>query len=93
MKKKVMNEQLNKAAKKGWRFAADAGNHRRRCRLYRHKAHSSGVFVAFYRHLGAVIGKNERKVKPMEGNEGRLAQAWVECHRRVTFFFGLILAF
>ena len=34
-------------------------------------------FVAVDSDLGAVIGKEEGAVKSLPGNEGRIAQAWV----------------
>ena len=38
---------------------------------------SEGVFVADDSNLGAVIGKEEGEVKLFQGNEGLIAQAWV----------------
>ena len=41
---------------------------------------SGGVSVAVDSNLGTVIGKEEGAVASIPGNEGRIAQAWVnEC--------------
>ena len=72
-----MEEQFNKEAKEGWRFAADAARitHERASSEDR-KQTSGGVFVAVDSNLGAV-GAEEGAIESIPGNEGRIAQAWV----------------
>ena len=41
------------------------------------KHSSGGVFVAVDSNLGAVIGEKEGAVMSIPGNEGRVAQVWV----------------
>ena len=38
---------------------------------------SGGVVVAIDSNLGAVVGAEEEAVESIPGNEGRIAQAWV----------------
>ena len=75
MRKEEMEEQFNKEAKQGWRFAADAA-----ARITDEDASSEdrrhtsgGVFVAIDSILGAVVGKVEGAVKSIPGKAGRYA--------------------
>ena len=78
LRKEVIEEQFNKEAKEGWRFAASAariaeemaGDEDR-------KRTSGGVFVAIDSNLGAVVGAEEGAIQSMSGNERRIAQAWL----------------
>ena len=77
-----MEEQINKEAKLGGRFAADAARIADERASKEDRKHTSGgVFVAEDDNLGAVIGKEERLVKSIQGNEGRIAQACVNVRR------------
>ena len=82
-----MEEQFNREAKEGWRFAADAAritDERANCEDRKHT--SGGVFVAVDSNLEAVIGKEEGAVASIPGNEGRLAQAWVNDREGLRVF-------
>ena len=73
-----MEEQFNKEAKEGWRFAADAARITDEKAGREDQRHTSGgVFVAVDSNLGAVIGEKEGAVMSTPGNEGRIAQVWV----------------
>ena len=64
-----MEEQFNKEAKERWMFAADAE------RIT--DGTSGGVFVAVDSNLSAVVGMEEGAIDSIPGNEGEIAQAWV----------------
>ena len=73
-----MEEQFNKEPKEGWRFAADAARITDERASSEDRTHSSaGVFVAIDSNLGAVVGAEEGAIETIPGNEGRIAQAWV----------------
>ena len=77
MKKEELEEQFNKEAKQGWGYAADATRITDENASSENRKHTSGdVFVAVDSNLGAVIVK-EGAVECLPGNEGRIAQAWV----------------
>ena len=58
------------------------------------RKHTSGVvLVAIDSNLGAVVGAEEGAIESIPGNEGRIAQAWVECKRRTAYLLSLLLAF
>ena len=76
LRKEEMEEQFNREAKEGWKFAADAAritNERARSEDRKHT--SGGVFVAVDSNLGAVVGAEEGAVVSIPGHEGRIAQA------------------
>ena len=82
-----MEEQLNKEAKPGWRFAADAARITDENTNSEDRKHTSGgVFVAVGSNLGAVIGKEEGAVESVPRNEGRIAQAWVSVRDGMRVF-------
>ena len=73
-----MEEQFNKEAKEGWRFAADAARITDETAGSEDRKHTSGgVFVAVDSNLGAVVGVKEGLIDSIPGNEGRIAHAWV----------------
>ena len=73
-----MEEQLNKEAKEGWRFAATAARITEETTGDEDRKHTSGgVFVAIDSNLGAVVGAEEGSIESIPGHEGRIAQAWV----------------
>ena len=87
LRKEAMEEQFNKEAKEGWRFAADAARIAdESADSEDHKHTSGGVFVAFDSNLGAVIGTEEGPVESIPGNEGRIAQAWVNVRGGMRVF-------
>ena len=45
-----------------------------------------GVFVAIDSSLGAVVGAEEGAIESIPGNEGRLAQAWVNVRGGLRIF-------
>ena len=78
MRKEEMEEQFNKEAKEEWIFAADAARITdEEAGIEDHKHTSGGVFVAVDSNLGAVVGQKEGAVTSIPGNEGRIAQVWV----------------
>ena len=78
LRKEEMEEQFNNDARQGWRCAADAARIPDEKSCSEDRKHTSrGVFVAVDSNLGAVTGREEEAVTSMHGNEGRIAQAWV----------------
>ena len=73
LRKEAMVEQFNKEAQEGLRFASDA-------------ARITGFFAAVDSNLGAVVGEKEGALTSIPGNEGRIAQAWVNVRGGVIFF-------
>ena len=73
-----MEEQFNKEAKEGWRFAASAARITEETAGDEERKHTSGgVVVAIDSNLGAVVEAEEGAIESIPGNEGRIAQAWV----------------
>ena len=74
-------------AKEGWRFAADAASITdERARSEDRKHTSGGVFVAVDSNLGAVVGAKEGAIDSIPGNEGRIAQVWVNVRGGLRVF-------
>ena len=68
-----MEEQFNREAKEGWRFAADTARITdERASSEDRKPTLGGVFWQVDSNLGA----EEEAVVSIPGNEGRIAQAW-----------------
>ena len=87
MKKEEMEGHFNNEAKQGWRFAADAPTITDENASSEDRRHTSGaVFVAVDSNLGAVIGKEEGAVESIPGNDGRIAQAWVNVRGGMQVF-------
>ena len=81
-----MVEQFTKEAKQGWRFAADTAIITDENASSEDRKNTSvGVFVVVNSNLGAVVGKEERAVASIPGNEGRIAQAGVNVRRHACF--------
>ena len=77
LSKEEMEEQFNGEAKEGWRFAADATRITDETASSKDRKHTSGeVFVAADSNLGAVVGGEGGPVASIQGNEGRITQAW-----------------
>ena len=77
-RKEEMEEQFNREAHEGWRFADDAARITDERASSDHRKHTSGgVFVAVDSKLGAVVGAEEGTSTSIPGNEGRIAQAWM----------------
>ena len=73
-----MEEQFNKEAKQGWRFASDAARITDVKASSEDRKHTSGEgFATIDINLGTVAGTEEGAVESIPGNEGRIAQAWV----------------
>ena len=72
MRKEEMEEQFNKEAKQGWRFAADAARMTDEIAGSEDRKHTSGEegCGAVDSNLGGVIGKEEGAVTWIPGNEG-----------------------
>ena len=66
LKKEEMEEQFNEEAKEGWICAAEGRKHT-----------SRGVSVAVDSNPGAVVGAEKGTIVSISGNEGRIAQTWV----------------
>ena len=83
----VLEEQFNREAKEGWRFAANATRITyERAGSEDRKHTSGGVFVAVDSNLGAVAGAEEGAIDSIPGNEGRIAQAWVNVRGGLRVF-------
>ena len=74
-----MEEQFNREAKEGWRFATSAARITKEMSGNDDAMHTSGgVFVAIDSNLGAVVGAEEGAIiESIPGNGGRIDQAWV----------------
>ena len=87
LRKEEMEEQFNREAKEGWRFAADAARITDEWASREDRKHTSGgVFVAADSNLGAVVGAEEGAVVSISSNEGRIAQARVNVRGGVRVF-------
>ena len=72
LSKDAMEEQVNKEAQEGWRFAADAARITdERADSENQKHTSGGVFEAVDNNLGAVVGEKEGAVMSIPGNAGQ----------------------
>ena len=68
--KEEMEEQFNREAKEGWRFAADAARITdQRTSVEDGKQTSDGVFFAVDSSQGGVVGKGQGAVASIPGNE------------------------
>ena len=71
-------ERPTKVAKPGWIFAADAPRITDVNAISEDRKHRSGaVFVVVDSNVGAVMGKEDGAAESIPGNEGSIAQAWV----------------
>ena len=78
LREEEMEEQFNKEAKEGWRFAASAARIIEETTGSEDRKHrSGGVFVAIDSNVGVVVGAEEGTIESIPGNEGRIAQSWV----------------
>ena len=83
-----MEEQFNKGAMEGWRFATDAA----RIKDEDRKQTSGGAFVAVDINLEAVVGSEEGAVGPIPSNEGGNCPSMGKCVRRYACLLGVLLA-
>ena len=82
-----MEEQFNREAKEGLICAADAARITDARASSEDRKHTSGgVFVAVDSNLGAVVGAEEGAIDSIPGNEGRIAQAWVNVRGGLRVF-------
>ena len=82
-----MEEQFNREAMEGWRFAASAPRITEEMAGDEDRKHTSGgVFVAIDSNLGAIVGAEEGAIESIPGNEGRIAQAWVNVRGGLRIF-------
>ena len=79
-----MEEQFNKEAKQGWRFAADVARNTDENASSKHT--TGGVFEAIDSDFGAVFDKEAGAVLSIPGNEYRIAHAWVEVRGGLRVF-------
>ena len=87
LRKEEMEEQFNREAKEGWRFAADAARITDERASSQDRTHKSGgVFVAIDSILGAVVGAEGGAIESIPGNEGRIARAWVNVRGESRIF-------
>ena len=64
LRKEEREEQFNKEAKEGWRFAASAARVTEETAGHEDRKHTSGgVFVAIDSNLGAVVGAEEGPIE------------------------------
>ena len=93
LRKEEMEEQFNKEAKERWRFTADEARTTDERSSSEDRTHTpGGVFVAIDSNLGAVVGAEEGTIESIPGNEGRIAQAWVNVRgglRIFSVYFGI----
>ena len=86
-RKEEMEEQFDKEAKEGWRFAASAARISEETAGDEDRKHTSGgVFVAIDSNLGAVVGAEEGAIDSIPGDVGRIAQAWVNVRGGLRVF-------
>ena len=86
LRKEEMEEEFSKDAKEGWRFAASAARITEETAGDEDRKHTSGgVVVAIDSNLGAVVGA-EGAIESIQGNEGRIAQAWVNVRGGLRIF-------
>ena len=91
--KEEMEEQLNKEATEGWRFATSAARITEEKAGDEDRKHTSGgVLVAIDSNLGAVVGAAEGVIESNPGNEGRVAQVWVNARGDIRVFCRVLLA-
>ena len=87
LRKEEMEEQFNKEAKEGWRFAVNAARITDENTGTEDREHTSGgVFVAVDSNLGAVEGAEEGANDSIPGNEGRITQAWANARGGLRVF-------
>ena len=78
MRREEMEEQFNRESQQGWRFAADAARITDENASSEDRKHTSGGFlVGLNSNMVAVINKEEGAVTCIRGNEGRIAQSWL----------------
>ena len=83
MRREEMEERFIKEAKQGWRFAADAEGSPTQKQAVRITSTRREEF--FWRST-AEIGKEDGAVTLIPGNEGRIAQAWVNARECMPVF-------
>ena len=94
LRKEEMEEHFNREAKEGWRFAPSAARNTDERASSEDRTHTSGgVFVSIDSNLGAAVGGEEGATESIPGNEGRIAQAWVNVQRTIAYLLGLPFAF
>ena len=86
LRKEEMEEQFNKDAKEGWRFAAAAAGIADERADREDQKHTSEVLVAVDSNMGADVGEKEGPVASIPGNEGRITQAWVNVRGGMRVF-------
>ena len=87
LRKEEMEEQFNREAKEGWRFAADAARITDERASSEDRKHTSGgVFIAVNSDLGTVARQREGASASIPGNEGRITQASVSVRGGVRIF-------
>ena len=87
LRKEEMEEQFNKEAKEGLRFAASAARITEEMAGDCDRKHTSGgVVVAMDSKRGAVMGAEEGAIVSIPGHEGRTAQAWVNVRGGLRIF-------
>ena len=87
LKKEEMEEQFNREAREGWRYAADAARITDETAGREDRKHTSGgLVVVIDCNLGAVVGAEEGAIESIASNEGRIAQAWVNVRGGVRVF-------
>ena len=89
LRKEDMEEQFNKEAKEGWRFAASAARITEETTGNEDCKHTSGgIWVAIDSNLGAVVGAEEGAIESILGNCLSLGA----CQKRFACFLGVLLA-
>ena len=87
LRKEEMEEQFNGEAKEGWKFAASAARITEETAGYEDRKHTSGgIMMPIDSNLGAVLWAEEGAIVSIPGNEGRIAQTWVNVRGRLRIF-------
>ena len=84
-----MEEQFNKEANGGWRFAADGAritDERAGSEDLKHTSAGVFFFFAVEGNLGTVVGEKEGAVTSIPGDDGRIAQVWVHVRGGIRMF-------
>ena len=83
----MSSSEWSREAKEGCGFAADAARITDERARNEDRTHTSGgVFVAIDSNLGAVVGAEEGAIESIPGNEGRIAQAWLNVRGELRIF-------
>ena len=89
--RKEVHEKIQRKVRyllwEGWRFAASAAGITEETTGSEDRKHTSGgVLIAIDSNLGAVVGAEEGTIESIPGNEGGIAQTWVNVRGGLRVF-------